>query len=91
VALAQGPSLSASIPHQRRLLSKSKIGISPLVSTSFFYSQKSAYVKIKGVHSSVLDVFIAIIGWIYFAAWSVSFYPQVFTNWKRKRFVNPKT
>lgn len=26
-------------------------------------------------------------GWIYFAAWSVSFYPQIFINFKRKSVV----
>lgn len=29
-----------------------------------------------------------VIGWLYFAAWSVSFYPQIFDNWKRKRLVS---
>jgi len=28
-------------------------------------------------------VFSDILGWCYFIAWSVSFYPQVFVNWKR--------
>lgn len=28
--------------------------------------------------------FSDIIGWVYFVAWSISFYPQVYTNWKRK-------
>ena len=27
-----------------------------------------------------LDVVIVIIGWIYFSAWSFSFYPQIFLN-----------
>eukprot|EP00931_Biecheleriopsis_adriatica_P003538 TRINITY_DN105339_c0_g1_i1.p1 TRINITY_DN105339_c0_g1~~TRINITY_DN105339_c0_g1_i1.p1 ORF type:complete len:306 (+),score=47.34 TRINITY_DN105339_c0_g1_i1:25-918(+) len=26
----------------------------------------------------------AMLGWMYFCAWSVSFYPQVFLNWKRR-------
>jgi len=25
-----------------------------------------------------------VVGWTYFCAWSVSFYPQVFYNWRRK-------
>ena len=29
----------------------------------------------------------AVIGWIYFAAWSISFYPQVYLNWVRKSVV----
>ena len=24
-------------------------------------------------------------GWMYFVAWSVSFYPQIYENFKRKR------
>ena len=29
------------------------------------------------MHSKPLNIIIAIIGWIYFVAWSISFYPQV--------------
>ena len=32
-----------------------------------------------------LDVFSKIIGWVYFFAWSVSFYPQIILNIKKKR------
>ncbi len=28
-------------------------------------------------HSLPLDVVIVVVGWIYFLAWSISFYPQV--------------
>ena len=28
-----------------------------------------------------------VIGWTYFAAWSISFYPQIYTNYKRKSVV----
>ncbi|XP_072475097.1 cystinosin isoform X2 [Notamacropus eugenii] len=37
--------------------------------------------------SRVLDWLSRIIGWIYFVAWSISFYPQVFENWRRKSVV----
>jgi len=33
------------------------------------------------------DVISAIVGWVYFFAWSISFYPQIYTNWKRKSVV----
>jgi hypothetical protein len=36
--------------------------------------------------SEIGAIFSAIIGWAYFAAWSLSFYPQVYDNFKRKRF-----
>ncbi|XP_063811897.1 cystinosin [Pseudophryne corroboree] len=39
------------------------------------------------IHSRVVEVLEQIIGWIYFLAWSVSFYPQVFENWRRKSVV----
>lgn len=28
-----------------------------------------------------------IVGWVYFVSWSVSFYPQIYLNWKRKSVV----
>lgn len=31
-----------------------------------------------------LKIFSAIIGWIYFFAWSFSFYPQAILNWRKK-------
>ncbi|XP_051957367.1 cystinosin isoform X2 [Xyrauchen texanus] len=39
------------------------------------------------VRSNILFIINQIIGWIYFLAWSVSFYPQVFENWKRRSVV----
>jgi len=35
----------------------------------------------------ILTSIINVIGWIYFVAWSLSFYPQVFVNFKRKSVV----
>ncbi|XP_065834509.1 cystinosin-like [Oscarella lobularis] len=34
-----------------------------------------------------LDVFGVVLGWIYFACWSISFYPQVILNFRRKSVV----
>ncbi|CAE8740715.1 unnamed protein product [Polarella glacialis] len=31
--------------------------------------------------------FSNILGWTYFCAWSISFYPQLFLNWKRKSVI----
>lgn len=40
------------------------------------------------VANSQLIIYVSIIvGWIYFAAWSVSFYPQIVINHKRKSVV----
>src|SRR3989338_3661272 len=38
----------------------------------------------EGLHSQALNIIINILGWTYFLAWSLSFYPQVYDNWKRK-------
>ena len=52
-----------------------------------YFSVQNAFVRITVQHSNGLDIFCQIIGWIYFIAWSISFYPQIYENWKRKRYV----
>lgn len=49
----------------------------------------SLYVRIHFmvVHSNAVTVISQVIGWIYFVAWSVSFYPQTWENWRRKSVV----
>ena len=47
--------------------------------------EEDVFVTISVVRSLALVVVNAVIGWAYFVAWSVSFYPQVYLNWKRKR------
>ncbi|XP_075997660.1 cystinosin isoform X2 [Genypterus blacodes] len=39
------------------------------------------------VHSNTLQIINEVIGWMYFVAWSISFYPQAFDNWRRKSVV----
>ncbi|KAM9384408.1 cystinosin isoform 1-T2 [Pholidichthys leucotaenia] len=39
------------------------------------------------VHSNIISVISQVTGWIYFFAWSVSFYPQAWENWRRKSVV----
>ena len=48
---------------------------------------KNAYIQFTVQHSTILDLLSQIIGWIYFLSWSLSFYQQVFKNWKRKSVV----
>ncbi|KAJ9591669.1 hypothetical protein L9F63_001814, partial [Diploptera punctata] len=45
------------------------------------------YVRITLQHSEAVYHISAVIGWIYFVAWSVSFYPQIYINFKRKSVV----
>ncbi|XP_076441400.1 cystinosin-like [Babylonia areolata] len=56
-------------------------------SSSQFEDLKDAFVRVEVVHSTILITINAVIGWLYFVAWSVSFYPQVYSNWKRKSVV----
>ncbi|XP_068174908.1 cystinosin isoform X2 [Antennarius striatus] len=39
------------------------------------------------IRNNVISIVTQVIGWIYFLAWSVSFYPQAWENWKRKSVV----
>jgi cystinosin len=43
-----------------------------------------SFVKVTVIHNYALYIFSVIIGWIYFVAWSVSFYPQIVENFRRK-------
>uniref|UniRef100_A0A3P8WVX8 Cystinosin n=1 Tax=Cynoglossus semilaevis TaxID=244447 RepID=A0A3P8WVX8_CYNSE len=44
-------------------------------------------IRFMVIHSNIVSVISQVIGWIYFLAWSVSFYPQAWENWKRKSVV----
>ncbi|XP_037625125.1 cystinosin [Sebastes umbrosus] len=61
--------------------------------TTYLFSNNtdlnSSYVRIHFtvIHSNVLSVISQVIGWIYFLAWSVSFYPQAWENCRRKSVV----
>ena len=47
----------------------------------------SLFVRIVVAHSSAIIVISLVVGWVYFAAWSISFYPQIWINFKRKSVV----
>ncbi|GLH11609.1 Cystinosin like protein, partial [Gryllus bimaculatus] len=48
---------------------------------------EDAFVRITIQHSKAVYITSIVVGWVYFAAWSVSFYPQIYENWKRKSVV----
>ncbi|XP_026544294.1 cystinosin [Notechis scutatus] len=54
------------------------------LSLSFFRRPR---IRFLVIHSNAIRIVDQVIGWIYFLAWSVSFYPQVFENWRRKSVV----
>lgn len=45
------------------------------------------FIRIVIAHSSAIILISLIVGWVYFVAWSISFYPQIFYNFKRKSVV----
>ena len=56
-------------------------------STQINASSAIGFVLIDIARSHVLNVFIQIVGWIYFFAWSISFYPQIYLNFRRRSVV----
>jgi len=48
---------------------------------------KTAFVRVVVMKSQTVELISTIIGWIYFAAWSVSFYPQIVDNFRRKSVI----
>ena len=48
-------------------------------------SASDVYVRVNVLETFGLDTFSVVVGWMYFAAWTVSFYPQIYTNFRRRR------
>ncbi|XP_058807870.1 cystinosin homolog isoform X2 [Phymastichus coffea] len=46
-----------------------------------------AFVRVTVERSEILYNISSVVGWIYFLAWSISFYPQIYTNYKRKSVI----
>jgi len=53
-------------------------------SSSEFGDISRTFVKVTVVHSSAVTIINIVIGWMYFVAWSISFYPQIIENFRRK-------
>lgn len=45
------------------------------------------FIRIVIANSSAIILISVIVGWVYFVAWSISFYPQIWINFKRKSVV----
>ncbi|XP_063217336.1 cystinosin homolog isoform X2 [Bacillus rossius redtenbacheri] len=50
-------------------------------------SEFDTFVRVTGLYSQPIALVSTIVGWLYFVAWSVSFYPQIYENWRRKSVV----
>ncbi|XP_026471945.1 cystinosin homolog [Ctenocephalides felis] len=49
--------------------------------------QPDDFIRVIVQHSTSLGLLSVVVGWIYFIAWSVSFYPQIYSNFRRKSVV----
>ncbi|GMS84896.1 hypothetical protein PENTCL1PPCAC_7071, partial [Pristionchus entomophagus] len=47
----------------------------------------SSFARIRVIRSHPLDVIVDIVGWAYFLAWSISFWPQIILNFQRKSVI----
>lgn len=50
----------------------------------FTHRLNDIFLRITVAKSNIIVYLSSIIGWIYFLAWSISFYPQIWTNHKRR-------
>lgn len=64
-----------------------KSGIVYINMSSDVIDVHSNFVIVEVMKVKALDIISVIIGWIYFTAWSISFYPQVYLNFRRKSVV----
>ncbi|PIK56018.1 putative cystinosin-like [Apostichopus japonicus] len=62
-------------------------GITNIQMSSTQVDVSSEFVLVSSMENEALDTIAVIIGWIYFVAWSVSFYPQVYLNFRRRSVV----
>ncbi|KAL6433273.1 hypothetical protein ACFW04_006458 [Cataglyphis niger] len=61
--------------------------VSANITPSNITDVSQAFIRVTIEKSDVLYHISAVVGWIYFLAWSVSFYPQIYINYKRKSVV----
>jgi len=54
---------------------------------SFLFSYKDVFIRLTVFRFEEIKWVILIVGWVYFAAWSLSFYPQTYENFKNKSVV----
>lgn len=52
-----------------------------------FFRVTDTFIRVLVANSRDLITFSNVIGWLYFVAWSVSFYPQIYTNFRRKSVI----
>jgi cystinosin len=57
------------------------------ITPSDVVDDSNIFIRVIVANSSAIILISLIVGWIYFVAWSISFYPQIWYNFKRKSVV----
>lgn len=77
--------ISARKPISLTYLDVVNCSVLPLTNTSKCELKTAeAFVRVTVIESHVIYTCTIIVGWMYFFAWSLSFYPQMFLNFRRK-------
>ncbi|XP_022916293.1 cystinosin-like [Onthophagus taurus] len=58
-----------------------------LLFTNESSSSNQAFIRVQVYKNQSVEVISLIMGWAYFLAWSISFYPQIWENYKRKSVI----
>lgn len=89
IPLPDGLQINKSGEHLHYNVSAYKAGhITVLVNiTPPIAKTEDAFVRVGVFNIKWLKTASDVVGWLYFIFWSVSFYPQVYDNWKRKSVV----
>jgi len=84
--LTQGDNATAKVALVPRARGHCTVSANSTLGTGQF-STDDVYVRVNVLQNFNLNTFSAVVGWTYFVAWTVSFYPQVYTNWRRKSVI----
>jgi cystinosin len=57
------------------------------ITPSDIVDDSNIFIRVIVANSSAIILLSLTVGWVYFAAWSISFYPQIWYNFKRKSVV----
>ncbi|XP_052774839.1 cystinosin-like isoform X3 [Mya arenaria] len=87
ISLVDGKALNANVSLSALNPGHLILGLKDYNNESEITDLGKVFVRIDVVNSKLLVTINAIIGWVYFVAWSISFYPQVYVNFSRKSVV----
>lgn len=89
--MPQNVTLSANVTHNFNLtvlaLSPGHVDVTGKASPEKVIDDFNLFFRIIIANSRLIIYISFIVGWVYFVAWSISFYPQLFINHKRKSVV----